>query len=241
MSTTHPTEVGCPHCGTRQRVMLAESANVQRSPSWRHAVLDGSFHRFTCEGCALPFRVERDTLYSDLSAGFLIAVFSPTRRAECRELEETIAGTWARTIEIEAPAAVRAAFVGPGPRVVFGLAALREKVVCFDHQLDDRLVEAAKLALLEGIPGRAEAGVTDLVLVAVDEAAETMVFQPIGADGVALGEHLVQAPMAMMRDLDRTRAMVQALLPELFEGLWVHWSRSRPDGLASATNAGAAG
>jgi hypothetical protein len=239
MSTTHPTDVGCPHCGTRQRVLLAESANVQRSPGWRHAVLDGSFHRFTCGACALPFRVERDTLYSDLSSGFLIGVFAPTRRAECRELEETIAATWARTIEVEAPAAVRAAFSGPGPRVVFGLAALREKVVCFDHQLDDRLVEAAKLTLLEGIPGRAEAGVADLVLVAVDEPAGIMVLQPIDAQEAAVGAHLVHAPLAMMRDLDRTRAMVQALLPELFEGLWVHWSRARPDGLRAASHAGA--
>ena len=238
MSVTVPAEVACPFCGTRQVVLIAESANVQRAPAWRHAILDGSFHRFSCAACAQAFRVERDTLYSDLASGLLIGSFSPTRRGECAALEETLATTWAQIVLTETPAGVRETFAGPGPRVVFGLAALREKVVCFGHRLDDRLLEASKLALLEGIPGRAEAGVCDLVLLGVDPVADTLELQPVGADGAAAGDHLVRAPMAMLRDLERTRHIVQGLLPQLFAGLWVHWSRARPAGLLATPNAG---
>ena len=129
MSTALPTRVRCPHCQTGQTVLLAESANAQRSPAWRAAVLEGSLHRFTCDACGLAFQVERDFLYSDLLAGILIGVFPRTRLGELQSLEQTLATAWAQTITGEAPEAIRATFVGPGPRVVFGLGALREKVV----------------------------------------------------------------------------------------------------------------
>lgn len=231
MSTTTPHEVGCPNCGTRQQVLLAESANVQRSPAWRQAVLAGTWHRFECEACALPFRVERDALYTDLHRGVLIGHFPRTRFAEMEMLEAQIAETWAQTITAEAPGAVARRFDGPGPRIVFGHAALREKVVCFDARLDDRLVEAMKLVLLEGFEGRAEAGVADLVLVEVRPREEVLVFQPVGDDGEAVGPQLVHAPLAMYRDLEGTRETLEAALGGLFAGLWVSWRRVRPDGL----------
>jgi len=231
MSTTIPAEVGCPNCGTRQTILIAESANVQRSPSWKRAAHDGTLHKFLCDTCGLDFRVERDLLYSDLHGGILIGAFAPTRRPEVVQLEADIAETWVQTVEVEAPPVVARYFKGPGPRVVFGLAALREKVVCFDARLDDRLIEAVKLALLEGIAGRAEAGVTDLILVEVQRSNELMLLQPVGADGVAAGDELLQIPFAMYRDFESTRNIITNLLPQLFEGLWVHWSRSRPDGL----------
>ena len=231
MSTTIPAEVGCPNCGTRQTVLVAESANVQRSPSWKRAALDGTLHKFLCDACGLDFRVERDLLYSDLPGGILIGAFAPTRRGERPQLEADIAETWVQTVEVEAPAPVARHFKGPGARVVFGLAALREKIVCFDARLDDRLVEAVKLALLEGIEGRAEAGVADLVLVEVQRPDERMLMQPTGPQGEAVGDQLLQVPFAMYRDFESTRDINAGLLPQLFEGLWVHWSRARPDGL----------
>jgi hypothetical protein len=231
MSTTTPHEVGCPNCGTRQQVLLAESANVQRSPAWRQTVLAGTWHRFECEACALPFRVERDALYTDLHRGALIGHFPRTRFAEREALEAQIAETWAQTITVEAPAAVAKRFQGPGPRIVFGHAALREKVVCFDARLDDRLVEAVKLLLLEGIDGREEAGVADLVLVEVRPRDEALAFQPVGPDGEAVGDHMLEAPLVMYRELEADRAIVEDALAPLFEGLWVSWRKVRPDGL----------
>ena len=231
MSIAEAQTVACPECAAPQAVLLGESVNIQRSPAWRQAVLDGTFHRFACTACGASFTVERDVLYADLLHGVLIGCFSRARRGELASLEEQLVETWVTAVETEAPPAVAAQFEGPGPRVVFGLAELRQKVVCFDAQLDDRLVEAVKLALLEGVPGAAAAGVADLLLVAVDPA-RGLVFQPVDAAGVAVGPHEVTAPLAMFEDFAATRERVAALLPGLFERLWVHHSLAR-EGLAA--------
>jgi hypothetical protein len=171
--------------------------------------------------------VERDFLYTDLENGVLIGCFPQTRRGELSSLEEDLVRTWTETVKQEMPRTLQASMAGPGPRIVFGLAELREKVICFDAKLDDRLVEAMKLALLEGLPGREAAGVADLALVAAHPDSEVLAFQPLDADRMAVGEHLLEAPVAMYGDFWATRDNVKTLLPGLFEGLWVHHSRSR--------------
>ncbi|MCB9727278.1 MAG: CpXC domain-containing protein [Deltaproteobacteria bacterium] len=221
MSTTHPVTLHCPSCEASQRVLMPESANVQRSPSWRTQVLDGTLNRFACEACGAVFVVERDLLYTDLDRGVFIGVFARARRGEVAELSETIRRTFEEVVGTEAPRAVRESFPETRPRVVFGYAELREKVVCFDHGLDDRVVEAIKLALLEGIPGAAAARVSGLVLVEVQEDGG-LVLAPVGGDRPFGDRPFVVAPPAMVAEMHARAEHLAVLLPSLFNGPYVN-------------------
>ena len=205
---------------------MPESANVQRSAEWRQKVLDGTFNRFDCRECGENFVVERDCLYTDLLNGIMIGVYPRPRRGEREALERQMSDTWARVLDEEAPAVVRRTFgTDKRLRVVFGYAELREKVLCFERGLDDRVVEAVKLALLEGIPGREKAGVERLVLVDVaDDGA--LGFGIIKRDGSTDGRELRVAG-AMYADMAATRTTLEALLPGLFAGPHVDCARAR--------------
>jgi hypothetical protein len=226
VSTTIVHNVRCPGCGAALELLMPESANVQRAVEWRQKVLDGTFNRFDCRECGENFVVERDCLYTDLLNGVMIGVYPRTRSGERAALEQQMRDTWARVIDTEAPAVVRRSFGAEKRlRVVFGYAALREKVLCFSRGLDDRAVEAVKLALLEGIPGREKAGVERLVLVDVaDDGA--LRFGIIKAGGVSDGRELSVAG-AMYADMAATRETLEVLLPGLFAGPHVDCARAR--------------
>ena len=90
--------------------------------------------------------------------------------------------------------------------------------------MDDRIVELVKLALLDGIAGRAEAGVAGLMLVEVSDTERYLAFQPIGADNQPIGQQQLRAPLEMYDDIERSRDNLIQLFPALFQGLWIHHS-----------------
>lgn len=150
MSTTSVEETACPECGVRQNIVVVESANIQRFPEFRNRVLNGTFMRFTCVSCQASFVVETDMLYTDYDQRLFIGVFPRTRRAHVPECEALLEATYLQVFITEAPAFARAAVGGElNRRIVFGYEELREKVVCFSAGLDDHIVEAVKIALID--------------------------------------------------------------------------------------------
>lgn len=223
MSTYGPIHVRCSACGAPQLVLVPESANVQRQSYWRDYVLEGSFMRFTCETCGLPFVVERELLYTDLDGGLFVGVFPNHRRADYQACAETIEQAFARALGGEAPLAIRHEFRHVQPRVCFGYAELREKVVCFAAGLDDRVVEALKLTVMEGIPGAAESGVKNLIL--VDIGAEgALIFAQEMDRPMSPSDPLIQVDRAVYDDLARDRERIALLLPALFSSAYVQAS-----------------
>jgi hypothetical protein len=106
------------------------------------------------------------------------------------------------------------------------------------------VVEAVKLALLEGIPGREKAGVKRLVLVDIgDDGALTFaILNDLNGDTgpAALAPQQLRVAGAMYTDFANTRAHLEALLPGLFAGPHVDCSRAR-DGLFTGTDMAVAG
>jgi hypothetical protein len=140
MSTTRTIDASCPACRVSQRVLIAESANAMRHPRWRDQVRDGTFMSFVCTGCGDRFTVEHELLFTDLPKGVFIGVFPRAARVEADRHAAILAAVFART-------AGEARLPGIRCRAVFGYAELREKLVCWDAALDDRVLEALKLAL----------------------------------------------------------------------------------------------
>lgn len=172
MSTWEPHVFDCPTCGEPIRAQLLKGMHITRLPEVKAAIRDGTFQVFVCEGCNTPTHVEKPTIYTDFEAGHYIGV----------ELPDT--PDWAEAKQRHRKVYDQAVLLGPPVaadlasrmrhRIVFGLRALREKVLAWDAGLDDALVEVAKLELLRasGTPVEAE----ELRLVAVLPPEEHLMF-----------------------------------------------------------------
>jgi hypothetical protein len=126
-------------------VPVAQSINAGRSPECRDRIVAGEFQRPTCAECEAAFEIDNPFMYVDLPRGQWIGVFATDDESGWREYENE---------PQEALAVAKAAPAGelvtgnPRVRCVFGLSALREKLILDDHGLDDVSVEVLKFCLV---------------------------------------------------------------------------------------------
>jgi hypothetical protein len=147
MSLFLPVEVECP-CGRRFQVEACDSLHVTRRPELRQAILDGSFHAFPCPRCARRVILEKLFAYTDFDRRHWFTVFPGDDLARWRGLAARAESSFRDVMEVSCPPLVRAWAPGFLRRAVFGLGALRERLVVLDAGLDDRRVELAKLELV---------------------------------------------------------------------------------------------
>jgi hypothetical protein len=212
MSTTSTRRVHCPNCGGEQDVLVVESANVQRFPDFRDRLLARTFMRFVCASCAVPFVIEHDMLYTDLERRQFFGVFpraAVDRFAECEEWIET---AYRQAFLDESPNVVRVALTNCVRRVVFGYEQLREKIVCFEAGLDDRILEAVKLGIGDVDPALG----MPLSLQSVD--GDRLLLAAPGGTMIAVGRDVYDGLAA---DADT----MKSLLAPLWKGLFVSAER----------------
>ncbi len=152
MSIFRNQTVACPSCGSDVSFEVVFSVNADRRPDLRDEIIARRFQEETCGQCKTAFRLEPQLTYYDLRRGQWLAVQPITekgnwaaREQECREIYEQAYGE-------KASDAARALGEGITPRLVFGWAAFREKLIVAEAGLDDRCLERLKLALLRCLP-----------------------------------------------------------------------------------------
>lgn len=148
MSVFQPIEKPCPACATPVRFAFCDSVNGTRRPDLREEILQDRFQRVACEACGAAFRLDPAFTYLDVSRHQWLLVRPAGRLADWAGFENQ-----ARSIHDEAfgPGAGRSAReVGAqlNVRVTFGWPAVREKLLCAAHGLDDVTLELLKLGLL---------------------------------------------------------------------------------------------
>lgn len=145
MSVVQSEVVQCPHCGAEQIQRVAQSINAERSPHYREQILAGEFQRPTCSQCAQSFEIGQPFIYVDLPRKHWFGVFSGADESGWRDLEEGPQ----RALDVARSAPGGQGVVGdPRVRCVFGLTALREKLLLDDLGLDDVAVEIMKFCLV---------------------------------------------------------------------------------------------
>jgi len=158
----------CPRCGHEEQRSVAESVNGGRSPEYRDAILAGRFHVFPCGGCGVESRADEPFLYTDFARKEWIRVLPAREEPQWARHEPEARTTFLRAFRLdvasgpgarraatapdrrEPPPVLRAMAEGFRSRLVFGLAALREKLLVFGAGLDDALIEGLKLDLMRG-------------------------------------------------------------------------------------------
>ena len=147
MSTWESAQCQCPRCGEAMTIPVLKGLHVTRLPSARQEILNGTFQRFQCPKCDERFLFEGRTVYTDFSRMEYIAV-EPPPPGDWREVREKHQQAYDRNVEFGPPVAQELAS-GFRTRLVFGLAALREKLIIWDADLDDRILELCKAGWFE--------------------------------------------------------------------------------------------
>jgi hypothetical protein len=149
MSTFIQVQKPCPRCGAVAERSVATSINAARSPHYREAILAEQFQRFTCSPCGAPHVVDDRFLYIDFGRGHWFLLLPLSWEPSWAELEHQPTEVLDQSVTPPfAPPVVTEMIPKLAVRAVFGLAALREKLLCFEHALDDGLLEVLKLELL---------------------------------------------------------------------------------------------
>ncbi len=163
-------ELTC-HCGETVEADFPEEIDISSKPETIEEILNGSFLSVTCDSCGELLKPEFSTRIYD-SGGRLDLYYLP-------ELERTryLAGK----IETEAE------------RVAVGFTELREKILIFSNNLDDRAVEILKFMLLEKID---EPNKSDITLVEINDEEE-LVFHIEGIKENEVG--VSKVPMHLYR------------------------------------------
>jgi hypothetical protein len=148
MSRILAEQVTCPQCSDVRIRDVVYSVNGGRAPHLRQAVLDGTFGRVACEACGSSFGVDHPFLYVDFEHVQWFGVFHPAQEKDWVHHEREIARSYHLAFGERAPEVARSLGYGMRTRVVFGLSALREKLLAMEAGLDDLMLEATKLRLL---------------------------------------------------------------------------------------------
>jgi len=140
VSTWEHFDVACPRCGAGFRAPVLKGVHISWLPEVRETVRDGTFARHTCPSCGLTVQIESSTAYTDFEHGQYVGVESP-ERTDWRVARAHHLRVFDECFTFGPPVAEELAG-SMIHRVVFGVHALREKVLVWDAGLDDRAVEA---------------------------------------------------------------------------------------------------
>ncbi|MEQ1566540.1 MAG: CpXC domain-containing protein [Myxococcota bacterium] len=191
MSSTQPVHIRCPRCGDRFPAQLFLNLHVTRSPESRHMILDGRFSMFDCPACGARIRAEPTMLYSDFEKWKWYGVFPRAALRHRGALVERLNQGFRFNLEVAAPPMVREWAPRFTRRAVFGLASLRDKLLCEDHGLDDRALEVLKWMVLRESAPRAIHPETDVHLHHVDgDQLALLIEPPPGPDGTVVARLL---------------------------------------------------
>lgn len=145
MSTFVERDIACPHCGKSSRRNVAESLNLGRSPHLAEPILDGSFQTFRCESCNQQVVIDHPMMVIDFDRRWWLAHYPRAWEQSWEAGERHSDATYQDTMVTYAPPIVAELREGLQRRVVYGLDALREKLVAWGAGLDDRWLELVKL------------------------------------------------------------------------------------------------
>ncbi len=148
MSIFATVTLTCPDCGATNATEWAASVNADRRPDLRAAILDGSFQAHECSECGARLRLPSHLTYLDTGRGQWIVVEDPGQLPGWAAQEADAKTLFAESYGASAPPAARALAANMQPRLVYGWAGLREKLICHDLGLDDLTLELLKLAML---------------------------------------------------------------------------------------------
>lgn len=206
----------CPHCQHQEVHTVALSIDAEHGGDQVQQIMDGTFQRFACASCGKSYRADGPLMYLDFDEKRWVGVFPEPEEARWWKLEREPALAFERNILENAPPMVREWAPGFEIRAVFGLENLREKLVAWGAKIDDRLLEAYKLALLRSM-GPYQLGPAARPRLRAVRADGTLEFE-VPRPGEGEGDPVRLAKVAIeRRELDRVASNREEWAPVIAE------------------------
>jgi hypothetical protein len=153
MSIFDEATADCPACGAESEFEAVVSVNGDRRPDLRAEILAGTFQACACPKCGTQVRLPPQFTYLELRRQHWIAVHPPAAVEDWQAHEQAALETFDEAFGKDAPEAAQELATGLVPRVVFGWAALQEKLLAAELGLDDVVLELLKIALVNELAG----------------------------------------------------------------------------------------
>jgi hypothetical protein len=208
MSTFVPSTIAC-RCGEHYVVEVANGLHISARPDIRQQILAGTFHRFACPACGALTQIDTLLSYTDFPARHWFTIAPSTGLAWRNRYLEIARQGFEATMQRNAPDLVIGWGTEMTRRLIFGLAALREKLVLFDAKLVDRVIELLKIQLIRDLHDTFSAN-DYFHVVAVTETELT--FEKTHPDGIIRS---APVPRAFYDDLAREPTL-EAILDHSF-------------------------
>lgn len=148
MSVFKTLTLACPACGNAVDFDAVHSVNADRAPQLREQILDESFQRLPCPACGQSFRLDPDFNYIDHGRRQWVAALPLDRRPHWQEEEQAARARFERVYGAGSSAFLQRIGATLRCRLSFGWAALHEKLLAAEHDLDDVTLELCKAAVL---------------------------------------------------------------------------------------------
>ncbi|MCB9745982.1 MAG: CpXC domain-containing protein [Alphaproteobacteria bacterium] len=223
MSIFHARDLPCPRCGELVTFPVSDSVNAERRPDLREAILDNSFQAEACPACGESFRVDPGFTYFDPILGLWIHAKSLSELTDWPAAEADTAMTWMISYGIVAPPPVQELGEWITPRVTFGWAALREKILAKLAGIDDATLELAKVGVFEACGREVWSGDLELRLSEVD--GDTLIFAWLKGPDEAL-DSVTELPAAYLDDVEADPEAFAALRAQIVGEFFVDLNRA---------------
>jgi hypothetical protein len=224
MSLFFPTTLACPKCGEPVEFQANASVNADRRPDLRAAIINGTFQQGTCGKCSTVFRLDPQMNYLDVGRGQWLAAFPVAKFDEWATKEAETRTAFAKAYGEQSSSAAQEIGDELKPRLVFGWAAVREKLVAAEQQLDDVELELLKISLLRGMDNPPLAPGTELRLTTVDLEQNELVIASFETQSGRLIEEL-RLPRDLYDEIAGDKQGWQPLRDDLLAGLFVDYRR----------------
>ncbi|MFT5586536.1 MAG: hypothetical protein ACI9VR_004135 [Cognaticolwellia sp.] len=175
MSTFIPRLTACVHCGQSTMRSVCLSLNGPRRPDLVDEILAGRFQRWPCP-CGAVQSVDQAMLYVDFGLGHWVVMLPAQGEKGWARHEQEAVASWRQNMVVNAPPMMRRLSGQSTVRCVFGLAALREKLVAWRAGLNDTWLEVLKIELMRSGVGWSPTRRPRLI-----EAGDKLIFEVAGA------------------------------------------------------------
>ncbi len=141
MSINIKQSVKCPKCGQMSDITVWSSITVNDSPDLKDDLLHGRINIFRCPSCSQTGLMPHPLLYSDAARKLMIS-FSPSNEPAVKQkLFEDIQAASKKSGELDR-------LEGYNLRFVTDYNELLEKILIFDNDFNDKVIEVIKLIIL---------------------------------------------------------------------------------------------
>lgn len=137
----HTLVISCPHCGHQSEITLMDIIDSKENEYEKQRLMSDNFFEYHCEKCDTHLDLCHEIVYRDADHNVLVYLVHD-------EFVEGFGTALRLNDELETkynPEANR-----PRKRIVTCPHQLREKALIFDNELDDRIIELAKIFCAHG-------------------------------------------------------------------------------------------